>query len=352
VSGLIQTAIRATGVATAVVLVLLSVPTGAAAGPRDIPRAGPLPFVPADVPDRVIGGARAAAASRTVEAASRHLYPTPDGQRVEIAVSKSYAPDAAADQALVDFLAGRLHGRELGRLRLFVGKPAEISSICGGGGAIACYAPGEARMYVPGEDTVDAPMEYAITHEYGHHVASWRSNRPWTALDWGAKYWASEERICAGVRHRALFPGNQGRHYFDDPGEGFADSYAHLHYPQAAWRYNPLMRPDEAAFAAIRRDVLHPWSGPRTKVLRGRRAGTMRLRLHLDGNVTIRVAGATGSRFRVEARTSDKAAGRVLRAGGAFRMSWCRGQATETMTVSVKRRGGAGRFRLTVGYPG
>jgi hypothetical protein len=280
------------------------------------------------------------------------MYATPDGQRVEVAVSSSYPPDAGADQALVNFLAGRLHGSELGHLRLFVGKPAEVSALCGGGGAIACYDANAQRMYVPGEDTVDAPMEYAITHEYGHHVAAWRSNSPWSAIDWGPKYWATEQRICTGVERRQLFPGNQGSHYFDDPGEGFADSYAHLHYPEATWRYNQLMRPDADAFAAIRRDVLHPWRGPRTKTLRGRRAGKMRIRLRLDGDVTVRVDGAPGSRFEVEAVTPDWATGRTVRPGSEFGIEWCRHTATDVMTFSVKRRAGSGRFALQVSYPG
>jgi hypothetical protein len=333
-------------------LLLLAPAAAARAAGRQIPSPGPLPVVPADFPDRVITGPRAASVAGPLASAHRHLYATPDGGRVEVAVSRSYPPDAAADQALVNFLAGRLHGSELGRLRLFVGKPAEVSALCGGGGAIACYAPDEERMYVPGEESAGVPMEYAITHEYGHHLASWRSNRPWSALDWGPKYWASEQRVCAGVRHRVLFPGDQGSHYFDDPGEGFADSYAHLYYPAAAWRYNPLMRPDTGAFGAIRRDVLHPWHGPRTRTLRGRRARTMRIRLHLDGDVRVRVRARRGSRFRVVTRTSDWAAGRRLRPGRSFGIEWCRRRATDVMTVSVERRAGAGRFALKVSYPG
>ena len=185
--------------------------------------------------------------------------------------SASYPVDALADQKLVDFLASRVHGPELGDLSVYVGTPAEIIGLCGGDPeVVACYAIDEARMYVPGESVRGIPIEYPLTHEYGHHIALWRSNSPWQALDWGAKYWSSAMHICTGVRRGLLFPGNQGRHYWDDPGEGFADSYAHMHYPQQPWYYNELMHPNAKAFAAIRHDVLDPWTGPRSRTFHGR----------------------------------------------------------------------------------
>ncbi len=135
---------------------------------------------------------------------------------------------------------------------------------------VACYSIGESRMYVPGEAVQGIPVEYPLTHEYGHHIASWRLNNPWDALDWGAKHWASAVRVCTYVEKGILFPGNQGAHYRDDPGEGFADGYAHLHYPDVPWYYNELMRPGPLEFAAIRKDVLEPWSEPRSRTFRGR----------------------------------------------------------------------------------
>lgn len=308
------------------------------------------------VRDTVLAGEAPAARVARTGSRKRTLV-SPDGYRVEIEVSRSYADDPAADQALVDFLGSRLHGPELGRLRVHVGTPREIARLCGGdAGTVACYAIDESRMYVPGEAVDGIPVEYPLTHEYGHHLALARSNHPWDALDWGAKHWASATRVCAHVDSGDLFPGNQGEHYFDDPGEGFADGYAHLHYPEVPWQYNQLMRPGRAAFAAIRRDVLSPWAGNRTRTFRGRPGpGGMRrfkIRLTLDGDVRLRLAAPRGAAYSVEAEADSFAAGRVLRSGGGYGIEWCRRAPVERVTVTVRRRSGSGPFALRVSWPG
>lgn len=337
----------------------LALPLSAAAAERDVPTIGPVlaPVGIEDIHDSVIRGRAGVAANAAEVRAPAHYYNTADGNRVQVAVSTSYPPNAEADLKLVEFLASRLHGSELGGLSVYVGTPKEIERLCGGAGAVACYSPGESRMYVPGEAVGDIPVEYPLTHEYGHHVASWRSNNPWEAVDWGAKYWASAVRVCSYVAKRQLFPGDQGRHYRDDPGEGFADSYAHLHYPDVPWRYNELMRPGQAEFAAIRRDVLHPWSGPRTRTFHGRLGGghesrTFRLTVRLDGDVTLELAAPRGMKTSIQAEARGFAAGRTLRGGQSVGIEWCRRSPVEHVTVTIHRRAGAGPFALTVRYPG
>ena len=272
-------------------------------------------------------------------------------------MSRAYPDSVAADRALVDFLDSRLHGAELGSLSVYVGAPSEIERLCGGAGAVACYGVAEQRMYVPGEAVQGVPVEYALTHEYGHHVAGWRSNRPWDALDWGAKYWSSAMRVCAGVEAGRLFPGNQGQHYLSDPGEGFADGYAHVHYPEVPWQYNPILRPDRAAFAAIRRDVLHPWTGPRSRTFRGRLgqgrgARRFHFRMRLDGAVRLRLKAPAALRAELTVRGAGSAAGRTVRGGRGLGVEWCRHRPDELVTVTVRREGGAGPFRLRVAWPG
>ena len=338
---------------------LLTLPLPAQARERDVPEAGPLPAQatighPHDVVlDEAAPVLQAARARRPAR-----MYSTADGYRVELQVSSAYPDDPVADQKLVDFLGSRVHGAELGGLRVFVGTPREIVRLCGGDPlVVACYAIDEQRMYVPGEEVAGIPVEYPLTHEYGHHVANWRSNNPWDALDWGAKHWASATRVCAHVKSRKLFPGNQGRHYLDDPGEGFADGYAHLHYPEVPWQYNDLMRPGRSAFAAIRRDVLRPWTGNRSRVFRGRlspgrSARTFRIRLTLDGDLSLRLRAPRGAAYEVEAATRGFAAGRTLRDGGGYGVEWCRRRAVEHVTLTVRRKAGAGRFALRVAWAG
>ena len=54
---------------------------------------------------------------------------------------------------------------------------------------------------------------------------------------------------------RLLAPGDEHQFYRSNPGEGWAETYAHLKYPDVQWDFNPLMAPDATAYAAARRDV-------------------------------------------------------------------------------------------------
>jgi hypothetical protein len=332
-------------VAGAAVTALLAVP--AAAGAH-----GP------ELRDRVWASTPPAAIRTAAQVHGRtYLTASVDAQPVQ--VFRSSAPDPVADQALVDFLGTLVHGNELGALRVQVGAPTEINEICGGGRVVACYALGADRMYVPDRAVEGAPLEYVLAHEYGHHIASWRSNAPWDAIDWGPKHWASAMRVCTLVRDRELFPGNQGAHYLDDPGEGFADSYAHISHPSVPWQFNALMRPTATAFSAIRRDVLRPWTGPRTRTFRGRlgpnrHTRTFRLRLRLDGNVRVALHGRPALRAQVELRARSFATAETLGAARrrGFGVEWCRRQRVEHVSVIVRRRAGTGPFALRVSWPG
>jgi hypothetical protein len=341
------------------VAVLLMLGSPASARQRALPGVGPLGggVDPGLLRDTVIErGAFAARAARAPPRRRTHL--TADGYAIEVEVSRAYPDDVRADRALVDFLGSRIHGSELNGLRVYVGAPREIARLCGGApGVVACYAIGEMRMYVPGERVHGVPIEYPLTHEYGHHVAAWRSNHPWSAVDWGPKHWASATRVCSHVHRGRLFPGDQGAHYLDDPGEGFADGYAHLHYPGIPWQYNRLMRPGPRGLAAVRRDVLQPWSGNRARILRGRlgprrRARTFRIRSRLDGDLSLHLSAPRGGRYSVEARTRGFAAGRALRPGGRFGLEWCRRRGVEDVELTMRRRAGAGPFALGVSWPG
>jgi hypothetical protein len=111
-------------------------------------------------------------------------------------------------------------------------------------------------MIVPGEQTdsgYGVSTSYVITHEYGHHIANHRSNAPFDAFTYGPKYWASYEMVCDRSDRGLLAPGNEGDKYDLNPGEGWADAYAHLKYPEQGWQLTPLLAPDAGRLLPLRR---------------------------------------------------------------------------------------------------
>ena len=313
--------------------------------------------------DRVLkrsGGAHIAQSSRR--------YFTADGVGVQVTTSASYRDDAntrAIAQSYVDFLGTRVHGRELSSLRMFIGTQREVSDACGGSDVLACYSDFETRMYVPGDRSASGrgpfTPDYILTHELGHHIAHFRRNDPFSAPAYGAKYWSSYKHVCYRVERRQLFVNANARHYLEDAGEGWADGYAHLHYPSVPWQFSPLMRPDTGTFAAIRRDVLEPWSGPRSRTFRGslrggRRAMSTLLRQSLDGNLSLRLSGPSGADFQIEILEGRRVLARTRSAGSSdsFGGLFCRppSQSTASLRLRVRRLAGAGSFSLRIQYPG
>lgn len=169
----------------------------------------------------------------------------------------------------VDAVAGALrsldHGPEMATLSVYVATPEEIARICGAT-VVACYLPSEREMVVSGVDrpVAGVPRDFAIAHEYGHHIANSQQGSALPALEAGTSRWATYERVCQLTRSGRLHPGDQGAHYWEDPEEAFAQSYARLNMPIApvSWQYTPLLRPTVASLTRIHADVIHPWSGP------------------------------------------------------------------------------------------
>ncbi|HEY6696564.1 MAG TPA: hypothetical protein VI006_27170 [Solirubrobacteraceae bacterium] len=118
----------------------------------------------------------------------------------------------------------------------------------------------------------------------------------------GPKYWASEELVCARTLAGRLAPGDEGSRYGSNPGEAWAETYAQVSYPGVAWSVHPAARPTAASLAAARKDVLTPWTGPRTTTFRGalgpsatRRS--FRIRPHLDGEARFRLHGPARANY-------------------------------------------------------
>jgi hypothetical protein len=251
--------------------------------------------------------APSAGSARISATAEASRYPVNDGSGTTVAIAATAACQAicnAADpQQLADFLGTLAHGEEMELLTVQLDTPGQIEFDCGYG-AQACYYGGENKIFLNGDGSAapdGASREFVLAHEYGHHIARHRETPPPfpVALDWGTARWSSYENVCRRSRAGALFPGNEGLHYFRDPGEAFAESYAHMRFPEAEvpWRWVRSLEPDAGAFAAIREDVLHPWPGRTVVKLHGRvppRQGGAAVRAFatpLDGLVSLRPAG-------------------------------------------------------------
>jgi hypothetical protein len=314
------------------------------------------------------GKARAAAANGTDE-----VLNTPSGVPLTVTISNGYgvtpASQAAAQNA-VNFLDSRVHGAEISLLKVFVGTPTEISTVCGAAEALACYAPDEDRMYVPGETPPNSPvpLEYIITHEFGHHIANHRKNALGPAFGistaeagfaLGPEYWATSQYICAGVQAKVFFPGDEDLHYLENPAEGWADTYAHLPengFQDQPFQFSPLFHRDAAAFDAIRRDITQPWQGLTTQTFTGSLgSGASQKRfpldVSLDGPVVGRLTGPRRADYDLKVRLGGKTVDHSTRGGSTERVggSLCaapQDPPPNRLTFVVQRKTGSGRFKL------
>ena len=330
-----------------------------------------LPGPGAPFPDTLIGGGRRL--SRASGTARARSFPVLGGEQVD--VSSSYYSDAEM-QNVVNVLGGLVHGPEMNTLSVYVATPDEITDMCGPG-ALACYAPGISEMVVSGEDgsPYGVPRDFTIAHEYGHHIANNRANAPWTALDTGAKRWATYQRVCQGTRKGQLFPGDEDYHYWENPGEGFAESNAHLNYPGVSvpWGYSLLLRPTDRSLAKLRADITDPWSQPATVAWSGstwpgrRNPAQHRFSTPLDGQIEIRLSGPVGSNFDLyvlgpklrakrpkrhhrHLRPRRRVVERAVSGGSSEQIdtTLC-GQSS--IRVEVRRRSGSGPFTVSVTRP-
>ncbi|HEU4658120.1 MAG TPA: hypothetical protein VFR97_11360 [Capillimicrobium sp.] len=338
-------------------------PATAAGDPRPtIAPPEPLGAVPVAVDDALapVGARRARLRGiGDIPGFSGRVYRTPAGEPVGFYVSPSYRPDDALSQAYVDRLGALVHGTEISTMAVYVLTPEELEIVCPG--AVACYSPGDREILILGETAADGtPIVEALVHEYGHHVAASRTNDPFPggAGDWGTKRWATLEDVCARSRAGTAFPGDEGEHYAQNPGEAFADAYRILNGGNTAdWQYDATFFPDPPALEAIRADVLQPLTTPSVvRDVRGRfakRDGATRtvatIDLPLDGGV--RVDLRTSGRLRATASVIDVTDGEVLArtSGGSAEGLIC---GTRRVDVAIQRRGtAAGGYAIRVTAP-
>ncbi|HEU4904945.1 MAG TPA: hypothetical protein VFT19_02375 [Solirubrobacterales bacterium] len=328
---------------------LLAAPAGGATLPRDTVIETPGP-----------GSARISATATTGR------YPIDAAGRETVAIGVTSACQAsctAADPAkIAAFLGTLVHGPEIELLTVQLETPSQIGFDCGYG-AQACYYGGENKIVLSGDDAPapdGASREFVLAHEYGHHLARHRETpAPFPpAIDWGTARWASYQNVCRRSRTGSLFPGTLGLRYYRDPGEAFAESFAHLRFPDAGvpWRWVRALKPDAGALRAIRVDALDPWRGREALSLRGRlpgrRAGpaVRSFSTPIDGMVSLRPKGS--DRYSLSLLNP---AGRVLRSsrhglsfGNRLNFTVC-GQSSLRLALRSKLRPGA--YKLQVQRP-
>jgi hypothetical protein len=233
----------------------------------------------------------------------------------------SAAYERAEVAAVVDQLGALPHGLELAKLKVYVATDAEVAKACGGG-TMACYDPDAERMTVSGEseEIAGIPRVAAVAHEYGHHIANNRHGTSWSALAAGTPRWSTHEQVCQLAGEGQVFPGDQGAHYWENPGEAFAQAYSQMVQPQDAWHYSPLLQPDEAALAKLRLDVLDPPSRREMTWRHGVAGGDAGI--GVGQAVAFRAGAATTARFRrpIESSIDGRIVAR-LRAGDGSRYS-------------------------------
>jgi hypothetical protein len=345
-------------------LALLALPAGAEARskPRLVALQDQAPTT-TSFPDRVLEHAPAEAA----QSGTTRSYDAGDGTMIPITVSSTLAGDTSVAQTYATFLGTLTHGAELAKLRVRIVPAAEVASDCGAPGqdVLACYIAGTRRMIIPGDaqqQSGGVTTSFVIAHEYGHHIAAYRSNAPFSALDFGPKRWASYERVCSRTLNGKLFPGDEGSHYAGNPGESWAETYAHLKYPDVRWDYTSLLKPDAASLAAARADVLDPWTTPVTHRFSGDLgsggATTRRFtfKVALDGALRVKLSGPKGAQFDLRLRSGGATFAHSSAKGSQDSIDLraaCRTTShAEKVTVEVVRRSGSGSFRLSARYAG
>lgn len=326
----------------------------------------PQPAVPSR--DVVLAGPSAVAA-RISASTNGERYSVNDGREDSIAVSVTAACQTACTDAdpqqIADFVGTLIHGYEIDLLTVQLDTPFQIGFDCGFD-AQSCYYSGENKIVLSGDDTVasdGASRDYILAHEYGHHVAQHREvPKPFpAAIDWGPERWSSYEHVCQGRRAGALFPGNEGTHYYEDPGEAWAESFAHYRFPEAPvkWEWIPSLKPNATAFRAIREDTLHPWPARTGFELRGRAPGrgggtaVESFRTPRDGEVSLGPVDKPGLGYQLSLRNPSNKVLRSSHRAATFRhrldYTVC-GQPRLRVAVRSTRRSGEA-FKLTVQRP-
>ena len=117
------------------------------------------------------------------------------------------------------------HGKELASLIVFLSPYDEVSTedVCGTD-ADSCYDSDTNMMYLAVDQPDSDPYQVAM-HEYGHHLANSLGTKHWQAVDWGPRRWAGAAHVRSLSKQHRLWPGDEDEHWFENPGEIWAETY-------------------------------------------------------------------------------------------------------------------------------
>jgi len=287
---------------------------------------------------------------------------TSTGDAVTVYVSSSADP-SVTPQTWAEFIAHLTHGPELSSLTAYFAPLDQVQQICGAQ-ALGCY--GDNQLVSFSEPVIDgvSPDE-VVRHEYGHHIAFNRLNPPWSAIDWGPKNWDSALGICQRVNQSNAFPGDEGSHYDQNPGEAWAETYRLMDERKngiltASWNIvSPSFFPTDAAYQAAERDVLQPYVSGHTSTYRklltkkGKKVWLILLQTPLDGSLAVSAVLPKGSLDDVallspNARTVLKHA---LPAGARTKRLTTTVCGQRSLYVRVTEKGAPGRVSVTATTP-
>jgi hypothetical protein len=280
------------------------------------------------------------------------VYTAKSGARISVQSSGAYPVDPTVNQARADFVDSLVHGSEIAKVKIYFAPPAEVGILCESKEVDGCYFPATGDIFTVGEDTPWSTVEEVVAHEYGHHVATNRLNDPWPAVAFGTKRWATYEGVCRKEAAGVAFPGDEGEHYLQNPGESFAESFMYLNevklgLPETPWGYDPMFTPDATALAAIEQDVVKPWTKETVKRFGGRftRRGqqkTLTFKTPLDGVFAAQLHGPRGSKLTVSGPSV------VKRFSAGLSGALVCGQRTVTVRFTA---GAAGRYAAATLIP-
>jgi hypothetical protein len=298
-------------------------------------------------------------------AAVPNLWDVGDGLKVTIQVSDFYLPSPEAEQDLAALLGSFPHGAEIQRLTAFVMPIEELIETCGGD-ALACYTPDNNTMYISGDGSIEgeAPNEYVIAHEYGHHLANSSKNPPFDggggAIVPGPKNWATYANVCIGAEtgYYSLDDPASDEVYYRFPGEVFAETFAQKSFPGIVpWHFD-TREPGAGDFAAIDQDLRSPWTAPVTTQINKRfkkKGGSVYSKVidtPLDGDVAVALHGPKKANFDLQlynedaTRYYDKDGGKGSEEAVAGTVC---GERKTRITVTRKKK--SGKFTLDIVRP-